>query len=45
MWKNLDGVPFSKTCENAELNGNAYLQPGCVAAAKTCAEAIKCPVQ
>lgn len=45
MWKNLDGEPFSKTCEKAEEEGNAFLEPGCVAAAPTCAEAIKCPVQ
>jgi hypothetical protein len=45
MWKNLDGEPFSKICETAEEQGNAFLQPGCVAVAKTCEEAIKCPVQ
>ncbi len=45
MWKNLDGEPFSKTCEKAEEEGNAFLEPGCVAAASTCEEAIKCPVQ
>jgi hypothetical protein len=45
MWKNLDGEPFSKTCEKAEEEGSAYLQPGCVAAATTCDEALRCPVQ
>lgn len=44
MWVNLDGVPFTKTCQDDQQEGRVALTPSCVVKSKTCEEAKQCPI-
>jgi hypothetical protein len=43
MWRNRLGEEFKETCERAQREGVIFLNPRCVAEAKSCEEANKCP--
>ena len=43
MWINKKGEPFAETCRIAQDEGRIFLDPKCIAAAKTCEEAKSCP--
>lgn len=45
MWINLDGETFTVTCQREQLTGRLALDPTCIAASKSCAEANQCPIQ
>ncbi len=43
MWVNKKGERFGDTCRIAQKKGTIFLNPKCVADAKTCEEANSCP--
>lgn len=43
MWVNKRGERFQETCEQAQIEGLIFLNPKCVAEAKTCEGANECP--
>ncbi len=43
MWVNKKGEPFAETCRILQEEGNIYINPRCIAGAKTCEEAKACP--
>ena len=43
MWVNRKGEPFQETCRIAQEEGTIFLNPKCIANAKTCEEANDCP--
>jgi len=45
MWVNRLGEPFHRTCQQAQQEGHSFLDPRCVAAARSCAEAKQCPAE
>lgn len=43
MWVNKRGERFQETCRIAQDEGTIFLNPKCIANAKTCEEANTCP--
>lgn len=43
MWVNKKGERFQETCRRAQEEGTIFLNPKCIANAKTCEEANVCP--
>lgn len=43
MWVNKHGEKFEETCRIAQEEGRIFLDPQCIADAKTCEEAKSCP--
>ncbi len=43
MWVNRREERFRHTCETAQREGRIFLNPKCVANAKSCAKAKQCP--
>lgn len=43
MWVNRSGERFADTCRKIQDEGGIFLDPRCIASAKTCQEANACP--
>lgn len=43
MWVNRNGERFAATCQTIQDEGGVFLDPKCIANAKTCEEAMSCP--
>ncbi|WP_141699173.1 hypothetical protein [Candidatus Thiosymbion oneisti] len=45
MWVNRRGERFRDTCKTAQREGRIFLNPKCIANAKSCTEANRCPAE
>jgi len=45
MWVNRHGERFRDTCETAQREGRIFFNPKCIANAKHCTEANRCPAE
>lgn len=45
MWVNRNGERFAVTCRTSYEQGGVFLNPQCIAEARSCTEANACPAE